>query len=270
MAHPSLAFDYIKKLSKDFNPKIALVLGSGLSGLAERLEQPIIIPYADIPGFKACSVAGHKGALMLGYLAGVPIVCLQGRAHYYEGSEHHAISTPIRTLKLLGCETLILTNAAASLRTEVQPGSLVVINDHINFQFQNPLTGPNDDDFGPRFPSLQGAYDEELIKITLNTAQDLGIKLATGVYFATLGPTYETPAEIRAFKMLGGDVVGMSTVPEVIVARHCGLRVLTVSTITNMAVGMSDEFLTHESVLKVALLAANDLSSLLISIIQKL
>jgi xanthosine phosphorylase len=264
--NPQEAYEYIQQKSNGFKPTIGLVLGSGLNNLAEQLEEPITIPYREIPGFLECNVAGHQGTLLLGTLGGVKVACLQGRSHYYEGKPHEAMLVPIRTLKLLGCENLILTNAAASLRTEVQPGSLVVITDHINFQFQNPLVGPNDDSFGPRFPSLQQTYDKDLISIASEEAQKLNLKLWTGVYLATLGPSYETPAEIRAYKILGADVVGMSTVPEAIIASHCGMKVLAISTITNMACGMSDEFLTHEAVLQVAKKVATDLSRLLLNI----
>lgn len=264
------AHDFIKRQLGNVSPKIGIVLGSGLSSFAEKLQNKVTIPYCDIPGFTECKVAGHVGALLLGSLGNNPVICLQGRAHYYEGKSHSDIQIPIRALKLLGCETLILTNAAASLRREVIPGSLVIINDHINFQFQNPLIGQNDECFGPRFPSLQKAYDEKLISLTTKVAHELDMKISSGVYLATLGPCYETPAEIRAFKLLGADVVGMSTVPEVIVARHCGLKVLAISIITNMACGMSEEYLTHEGVLKVANKAANDLTRLLINVIDKL
>jgi xanthosine phosphorylase len=251
-----------------YSPKVAIVLGSGLSDFASQLQIDLSIPYSQIPGFSACSVAGHTGALILGKLGEVPVACLQGRMHYYEGKSNRDIQIPIRTLKLLGCEILILTNAAASLREELKPGSLAVINDHINFQFHNPLVGPNDELFGPRFPSLQNAYDNQLIALANQTAQELGIKLATGVYLATLGPSYETPAEIRAFRMLGADLVGMSTVSEVIIARHANMKVLAISTITNMACGMTTELLTHEGVLKTAKIAADDLSKLLINFVK--
>lgn len=267
---PQPAANYIKEQIADFKPTVGLVLGSGLNKLAQQLEQAITIPYSKIPGFSECGVAGHEGALLLGTLGGAKVACLQGRSHYYEGKPSSAISIPIRTLKLLGCETLILTNAAASLRKEVLPGNLVVISDHINFQFQNPLVGPNDDAFGPRFPSLQNAYDQELINITFTAAKELNLELTTGVYLAALGPCYETPAEIRAFKMMGADVVGMSTVPEVIIGRHCNMKVLAISTVSNMACGMGDEFLTHESVLKVAKLVADDLTKLLTTVLKKI
>lgn len=270
MDYPLTAYNFLTSQKPDFKPKIGIVLGSGLSDFAIQLEDTIVIPYEEIPGFEKCSVPGHAGALLLGSLEGVPVACMQGRAHYYEGYSHSAISTPIRTLKLLGIEALILTNAAASLIHEVMPGSLVLINDHINFSGQNPLVGPNYDALGPRFPSLQGAYDQELIELTLRTAHDLKINVNTGVYLCVLGPSYETPAEIRAFKILGADLVGMSTVAEVIIARHCNLKVLAISTVTNMASGMSEEFLTHEAVLEVGRRAATDLSRLLKGIVGKL
>lgn len=268
--HPRHTVEYIKQKAAEFRPKIGLILGSGLSHFGDHIDRAITLPYTELPGFSHSSVAGHKGSMLLGTIKNTPIVCLQGRSHYYEGKTHTDIQTPIRVLKLLGCETLILTNAAASLRNEVPPGSLVLIEDHINFQFNNPLVGPNDDGFGPRFPCLQNAYDKKLLAKTTQLATELNINTTKGVYLATLGPSYETPAEIRAFKILGADVVGMSTVPEVVIARHCDLKVLVISTITNMAAGMSDEILTHEGVLKVANQAASNLSKLLIRVIEEL
>jgi xanthosine phosphorylase len=267
---PLDAVNSIQEKAPSFIPTIGIVLGSGLNVLAELLEGAISLPYGEIPGFTECSVAGHNGNLLLGKLNGVNVICLQGRVHCYEGKNHNAIKIPIRTLKLLGCHTIVLTNAAASLRTEVAPGNLAIISDHINFQFQNPLVGPNEDAFGPRFPSLQNAYDNNLIDLALQVAADLGIPLATGVYLATLGPSYETPAEIRAFKIMGADLVGMSVVPEVIIARHSHMKVLAISSITNMACGLSNELLTHEDVLRVAKIAAIDLSRLLFTLIPKL
>lgn len=271
MDSPLTSVEYIKsKIPSSFQPKVGIVLGSGLNDFANQLEDATIIRYDDIPGFKKCSVPGHKGALLIGRLEGVSVVCMQGRAHHYEGYELSAIATPVRTLKLLGIEVLILTNAAASLRPEVPPGNLVLLTDHINFSGQNPLVGLNEDAFGPRFPSLQRAYDPDLIGLAQRVASDLGIDLTTGVYLSVLGPSYETPAEIRAFKILGADLVGMSTVSEVIVARHCNLRVLAISTVTNMASGMSEEFLTHEAVLKVGKMAADDLSRLIKKIVANI
>ncbi len=267
---PSSAFSFIKDRCGGFEPSIGMVLGSGSDIFAKQLKNPIRLSYCDIPGFTQCNVAGHEGTLSLGLLDEVPIACLQGRAHYYEGKKAKDIQIPIRVLKMLGCKMLILTNAAASLREEVIPGSLVIINDHINFQFQNPLVGPNDDEFGPRFPSLQQAYDKKLQNLALKSASELSIPINTGVYFATLGPSYETPAEIRAFKLLGADLVGMSTVPEVIVARHCNLKVLAISIISNMACGMDEEFLTHENVLKVANAGSQNLTKLLNHLIPRM
>lgn len=270
MTNLSNTLEVIKGRIQNFSPKIGLILGSGLQSFADEIDKVASIPFHEIPGFSECSVAGHKGMLLFGMFNGVPIVCLQGRAHYYEGNNNEAIQIPIRTLKLLGCEVLVLTNAAASLRQEVRPGNLVVINDHINFQFKNPLVGPNDDSMGPRFPSLQNAYDANLRKIVVETANSLDIPISQGVYLATIGPSYETPAEIRAFQILGAEVVGMSTVPEVIVARHCNLKVACISTITNMGCGLSDEQLTHEAVLQVANKAAKDLTNLLSHVIEKI
>lgn len=262
-SHPAMAVEYIRKhIADDFVPEVGLILGSGLGVLAEELEQAASIAYEDIPGFSDCTVAGHGGFLHCGYLSGVPVACMQGRAHYYEGVANQDILTPIRALKLLGCNTLIATNATGSLNPEVTPGNLVLINDHINFMFNNPLVGPNDDRFGPRFIGLDDAYDVSLRNQFKSIAKELDIALPEGVYFGVLGPSFETPAEIRAFKMMGGDVVGMSTIPEVITARHCGLRVAVVSVITNLAAGLNPTVLNHEETLEGAKLAAGKLIAL--------
>jgi xanthosine phosphorylase len=246
-----------------FTPRLGLVLGSGLGALADELTDAVTIPYAEIPGFRAGTVSGHAGALTLGRLDGVPVACLRGRSHVYEGIEASAVTTPIRTLRLLGAEILVLTNAAGSLRPETGPGSLVALTDHINLQGFNPLIGPNDDGVGPRFPSLSGTYDPEL-RAGLHAAADaLGTPLHDGVYLAVTGPSFETPAEIRAFRTLGADLVGMSTVPEAIVARHCGLRVAAVSVVTNLAEGMGDVALSHEQTLAEGERGAADLAPLL-------
>jgi len=232
-----------------FRPRLGLVLGSGLGVLADDLEQVTSIPYGDLPGFRTGTVSGHAGALALGTLDGVPVACLQGRSHLYEGVDASAITTPVRTLKLLGAEALLLTNAAGSLRPEVGSGSLVAIADHINLQGFNPLMGPNDDEVGPRFPSMRAAYDPELRAGLHAAAAELGTPLHDGVYLACTGPSFETPAEIHAFRTLGADLVGMSTVPEVIVARHCGLRVAAVSVVTNLAEGMGEAEISHAQTL---------------------
>ena len=208
---------------------------------AGRRARPGRDPYADLDGFRPGSVAGHAGALVLGRLGGQDVAIFAGRSHVYERIEAGAITTPVRTLKALGAELLVLTNAAGSLRSEVGPGSLVALSDHINLLGFNPLTGPNDDSVGPRFPSLARAYDPELRERLHAAADVLGTELHDGVYLAAAGPSFETPAEIRAFRTLGADLVGMSTVPEVIAARHAGLRVAAISAVTNLAEGMGGE-----------------------------
>ena len=259
----AMAAEKIRKcLPTDFQPEVAVILGSGLGVLAQELEQAVSIPYADIPGFFDCTVAGHSGTLHCGYLRGVPVACMQGRAHFYEGVANQDILAPIRTLKLLGCSTLVATNASGSLNANVTPGNLVLIKDHINFAFNNPLVGPNDEQVGPRFVGMDDAYDAELRQQFQPVAKQLDIPLTEGVYFGVLGPSFETPAEIRAFKILGGDVVGMSTVPEVIAARHCGMRVAVISAITNLAAGLNPTVLTHEETLSGAKLAADKLIAL--------
>ncbi|HWK25111.1 MAG TPA: purine-nucleoside phosphorylase [Solirubrobacter sp.] len=245
-----------------FSPRLAIVLGSGLGALADALENAEAFAYEDLEGFARPTVAGHGGTLHFGDLGGLPVAILQGRRHVYEGGDPGAMRGPIRKLKQLGAETLLLTNAAGSLRADVGPGRLMAISDHINLLGVNPLTGPNDDTVGPRFPSLRDAYDPQL-RVRLHAAADaLGIDLADGVYLATAGPSFETPAEIRAFRTLGADAVGMSTVPETILARHAGLRVVAVSAITNLAEGMGGEELSHEQTLRHAEGAARDLTRL--------
>jgi xanthosine phosphorylase len=246
------------------------MLGSGLGSLTRRLADRIEIPYGELPGFRAGGLAGHAGTLVLGRLAGQPVAILSGRSHVYEGIEPGAITTPVRTLKALGADTLVLTNAAGSLRPESGPGSLVCIVDHINMLGFNPLTGPNDDTVGPRFPSLRDAYDPELRARLHAAAEALGTPLHDGVYLATAGPSFETPAEIRAFRTLGADLVGMSTVPEVIAARHAGLRVAAVSAVTNLAEGMGGEELSHAQTLRVAALGAERLGPLLERFVEEL
>jgi xanthosine phosphorylase len=245
-------------------PRLGIILGSGLGAVAEALDDAVTIPYTELPDFPAPSVHGHAGTLALGTLAGLPVACLQGRRHVYEGGDPGAMRGPVRALKAAGAEALLVTNAAGSLRADVGPGSLMAISDHINMLGVNPLTGPNDDAIGPRFPSLRDAYDPELRRALHAAADSLGVALADGVYLATAGPSFETPAEIRAFRTLGADAVGMSTIPEVILARHAGLRVAAVSAITNLAEGMGGEALSHEQTLRYANQAAGDLTRLII------
>jgi xanthosine phosphorylase len=245
-------------------PRLGIILGSGLGAVADALEDAVTIPYTDLPDFPQPSVHGHAGTLALGTLSGLMVACLQGRAHVYEGGDPGAMRGPVRALKAAGAEALFVTNAAGSLNPEVGPGSLMAISDHINMLGANPLTGPNDDAVGPRFPSLRDAYDPELRAVLHSAAEDLDIALAEGVYLATAGPSFETPAEIRAFRTLGADAVGMSTVPEVILARHAGMRVAAVSAITNLAEGMGGEELSHEQTLRYANQAAGYLTRLII------
>jgi len=250
-------------------PRLGIILGSGLGAVAEALDDAVTIPYTELPDFPQPSVHGHAGTLALGTLSGLSVAVLQGRRHVYEGGDPGAMRGPVRALMAAGAEALFLTNAAGSLNAEVGPGSLMAIVDHINMLGVNPLTGPNDDAIGPRFPSLRDAYDPELRARLRDAATALDIELAEGVYLATAGPTFETPAEIRAFRTLGADAVGMSTVPEVILARHAGLRVAAVSAITNLAEGMGGEELSHEQTLRNAEVAARDLVRLVMKFAEE-
>jgi xanthosine phosphorylase len=251
-------------------PRVGVVLGSGLGAVAEAVVDPTTIDYGELPGFPRPGVAGHGGQAVLGHIGDVPVAVLQGRAHVYEGGELDHIRTPVRALRAAGAEILVLTNAAGSLRPDVGPGRLMLISDHVNMSGVNVLAGPNDDEIGPRFPSMRDAYDPELRIALRAAAEELGITLAEGVYLAVSGPTFETPAEIRAFATLGADAVGMSTVHETAVARHCGLRVAAISAITNFAEGMSDEPLSHEQTLRDAQRAAEDLAPLLVRFVERL
>jgi xanthosine phosphorylase len=244
-------------------PRVGVVLGSGLGQVADAVEDATAIPYSDLPGFPQPSVEGHAGRAVAGSIGGVPVVAFQGRAHLYEGVDLDELRTPVRALKAAGAEILVLTNAAGSLRADLGPGSLMLIEDHINLTGTNVLVGPNEDELGPRFPSLRDAYDPQLRADARKAAQEIGVALTEGVYLAVSGPSFETPAEIRAFHTLGADAVGMSTVHETIVARHCGLRVAAISAITNYAEGMSDRPVSHEQTLCDAAKAADDLAPLL-------
>jgi len=228
-----------------------------------------VVGYEELPGFPRPTVSGHAGRAVLGAIGGVPVAVFQGRAHLYEGGDPEALRVPVRSLHAAGAEILILTNAAGSLRPTVGPGSLMAITDHINLTGFNLLMGPNDDAIGPRFPSLRDAYDPGLLNALRESAEERGIALAEGVYLAVTGPSFETPAEIRAYRTMGADAVGMSTVQETILARHCGLRVAAVSVITNLAEGMSDEPLSHGQTLRAAHDGAADLARLLLEFIPR-
>lgn len=226
-------------------PRTALILGSGLGRFGEAMQVDHAIGYGDIPGYPVSTVPGHSGRLLIGAGAGLPLVCMQGRMHLYEGYAPARLALPIRALRLLGVETLVVTNAAGSLRPEMGPGSLMAIEDHINMTGRNPLAGPNDDRFGERFFDMSTAWDPDLRAALRNAAAAEDIALQSGVYLQTMGPNFETPAEVRMMARLGADAVGMSTVPECLVARHAGMRVLGLSLITNLAAGIADHPLSH-------------------------
>jgi purine-nucleoside phosphorylase len=230
--------------------KVALVLGSGLGAFADEFENPVAIPYQDIPGFVSSTAVGHAGQLVVGAVGTVPVIAMQGRVHYYEGYSLEEVTFPIRTFKLLGIDTLILTNAAGGIDVQLSQGALMVISDHLNLMGVNPLRGPNEDRFGARFPDMSEVYSRDLQEKVVAAAHDLGITVRRGVYAALSGPSYETPGEIHMLRGLGADAVGMSTVPEAIVARHMNLKVLGISCITNMAAGISEDPINHEEVIE--------------------
>lgn len=228
--------------------EIAIVLGSGLGEFAGRIEHPQVIAYRDIPHFRPCGVEGHSGNLIFGTVGGRQVVCQQGRYHYYEGHQAADIVLPIRVMSKLGAKYLLVTNAAGGINEGFDPGDIMLIRDHINFMGMNPLRGPNESSFGPRFPDMSHAYDPELGELMLHVARDASVFLREGTYLAVSGPSYETPAEIRMFRTLGADAVGMSTVPEVIAANHLGMKVTGLSCISNAAAGMEDQTLSHDDV----------------------
>jgi purine-nucleoside phosphorylase len=252
--------DLIRARLRDFAPRVGIVLGSGLGSYADEIEAAATLSYEELPGFPAPGVAGHRGKLILGRIAGTPVALLAGRAHYYEHGRADVMKVPVRTLAELGCETLILTNSAGSLRPEIGPGSVMLITDHINFTGQSPLFGETGND---RFVDMTEAYDHPSGRRLADIAAAIGVQLYTGVYIWFCGPSFETPAEIRAAAKLGADAVGMSTVPEVILARHAGMKVVALSIITNFAAGMSEEKLSHAHTMENARLAADAVRRLL-------
>ena len=228
------AAEYVAGRLNGHKPMVGIVLGSGLGRLADEIENPIVIPYKDIPGFPVSTAVGHKGNFIAGYLGGKPVIAMQGRFHYYEGYTMELVTLPIRVMKVLGIQYLFVSNAAGGVNYDFKVGDLMVITDHIS-HLPNPLIGPNMAEFGPRFPDMTRPYDPNLRAKAFELAEELGIKLKKGVYFAGTGPSYETPAEYKYFRLIGGDAVGMSTIPEVIVARHSDIPVFGVSVITNEA-----------------------------------
>ncbi|MGD6815675.1 purine-nucleoside phosphorylase [Metabacillus sp. 84] len=231
-------------------PVIGLILGSGLGVLADEIEDAVKMPYETIPGFPVSTVEGHAGQLVYGKLNGATVIAMQGRFHFYEGYSMQKVVMPVRVLRKIGIKTLIVTNAAGGINEEFEPGDLMLIRDHINNMGTNPLIGPNDKEFGVRFPDLSEAYSKRLLSIAKETAASLGLRVREGVYVANTGPVYETPAEVKMLRILGGDAVGMSTVPEVIAARHAGLEVLGISCISNMAAGILNQPLSHDEVIE--------------------
>lgn len=250
--------------------RIALVLGSGLGAFADDIEEALVVPFSEIPGFAQATVEGHAGRLVLGKVGGVSVAIMQGRFHFYEGYTLEEVTFPIRVLGRLGIKTLVLTNAAGGLNNSFAQGSLVVISDHLNLMGNNPLLGPNDERFGARFPDMSEVYNHELQEIAIKEAHAMSVELRRGVYAALPGPSYETPAEIRMLRMLGADAVGMSTVPEAIVARHMGLKVLGFSCITNLAAGMLNAPINHAEVIEIGQQASQTFSELLQRVIPKL
>ncbi|MDX8044839.1 purine-nucleoside phosphorylase [Gracilibacillus sp. S3-1-1] len=231
-------------------PQIGLILGSGLGMLADEIENPTKIKYEEIPGFPVSTVEGHAGQLVIGTLQGVEVIAMQGRFHYYEGHGLDAVTFPVRVMKELGVDKLIVTNAAGGVDRTLEPGDLMLITDHINNTGQNPLIGANVSEHGVRFPDMSTAYDRELQQVAKQAAEKLNLTLKEGVYVWNTGPSYETPAEIRMLDIIGGDAVGMSTVPEVTVARHAGIKCVGISCISNMAAGILDQPLTHDEVIE--------------------
>ena len=263
------AAQFLREKLADLTPHIAIVLGSGLGAVADAVTSPILVPYGEIPHFPQSTVEGHSGRIVAGLLGGMPVVVMQGRVHYYEGYTPQQVTFPMRVLGTLGVRTAILTNAAGGIRPEYQIGDLVLLSDHINALGFNPLIGPNEPRFGDgvktglRFFDMTQAYSVELRAMAHEAARAYGFALREGVYLATSGPSFETPAEIRAFRTLGADLVGMSTVPETIVARHMGLKVLGISCVTNLAAGISATQLSHEEVFEAGSKVQHRLAGLL-------
>ncbi|MCD7779433.1 MAG: purine-nucleoside phosphorylase [Candidatus Gastranaerophilales bacterium] len=264
-----LAVKYIQDKIKDFKPEVGIILGSGLGDFADGFES-CAISYNDIPGFERSNVQGHKGQLVFAKIKNKNVVMMQGRYHFYEGYSMQTVTYPVKVMKKLGIKTLIITNAAGAVTKEFTPGDLMFITDHINFMGTNPLIGKNDDSLGTRFPDMSEIYSRELINKAENTARKLNIKYQKGVYAAATGPSYETPAEIKMFNLLGANAVGMSTAPEATVANYCGLKVLGISCLTNYAAGVSENPLNHQEVIDTASKGKENFKNLLLEIIATL
>jgi purine-nucleoside phosphorylase len=263
------AADYVRSKSS-IAPQVGVILGSGLGDVVDSIDVETAIPYGEIPGARASTVMGHQGRLILGHSKGVPVAVMQGRVHYYEGYEMDEVMFLSRMLGRLGVKKLVVTNAAGGVNTSYEAGDLMLISDHINFMGVNPLRGPNVDDLGLRFPDMTEAYPESMRKVAREVAAEIGMKLQEGVYLALSGPTYETPAEIRAFRVLGADAVGMSTVPEVIAASHMQIPVLGISCITNMAAGILKQKLHHQEVMDTTARVQKQFTALVLGVLARL
>ena len=263
------AADYIAT-RMDAGGAIGLILGSGLGELGNEIENPVTVEYADIPNFPTTTVPGHEGKLICGTLNGTKVLCMKGRFHFYEGHDMKTVVMPVRVMKLLGVKALILTNAAGGANRTFKPGTLMHIDDFINYMGDNPLYGPNADEFGPRFPDMTKAISPEYNALAKQCARDLGIETRSGVYMAFRGPNFETPAEIRFAQTIGADAVGMSTVPEILAGRHCDLPLIGISCITNMAAGITGEVLTHEEVQETADMVKEQFKSLIREIVSRM
>lgn len=265
------AADYVSERIGNLEPVVGIVLGSGLGKLADRIDDPIVIPYRDIPGFPVPTAVGHKGNLIIGSLGGKTVIAMQGRFHYYEGNTMDVVTLPIRVMKVLGIKYLFVSNAAGGVNFDFHVGDLMIITDHIN-HLPNPLIGPNLDEFGPRFPDMTRPYDKKLIAMAQGIAEEMGIEVRRGVYFAGTGPSYETPAEYKYFRLIGADAVGMSTIPEVIVARHSDIAVFGMSVITNTAHDDYDEDYVNDGddVVNAADAAADKMTQLFTRLIASL
>jgi purine-nucleoside phosphorylase len=269
LAEADQAAKFILSKTK-LRPRIAVVLGSGLGAFADEFDHPARIPYARIPHFPRSTAIGHSGQLVMGTVQGIPLAGMQGRVHLYEGYSAQQVAFPVRVLARMGVKAAILTNAAGGINLGYSAGALVVLRDHINLQGANPLSGPNDDRWGPRFPDMTHAYDPEFRRLVAEEGKKRNLDLQEGVYLAIAGPNYETPAEIHAFRTLGADMVGMSTVPEVLAARHAGIRVLGISCVTNMAAGITGETLSAEEVLETGACVQNQFVALLKAVIPRI
>lgn len=263
------ATDYIKSKTK-YKPTIGLILGSGLGAIADKIENAEFYPYNEIPNFPVSTVEGHAGRLVIGEFQGKVVVAMQGRFHFYEGYALNDVTMPVRVMKLLGVETLIVTNAAGAVNTNYNPGDLMIISDHLNLSGSNPLLGKNLSEFGTRFPDMSDAYNKVLREKVKDIAKNLSIDVQEGVYAMFSGPTYETPAEVKMSRILGADAVGMSTVPEVIIANHSGMKVIGVSCMTNMAAGILDQPLNHEEVMETSEKAREKFITLMTNIVKEL